>query len=152
MSTNGEDNVFVEVAAHEPEPPRVVTTRRILIWVAVIAVLALVAGRLLYHRGYDAKTVPQFLVGEWTSDHPEYSDRYVTLTGNSITFGVGGTSSVKYAIIGIQQDQVDGVDTIVLHFRDASGVTFKRSVVQYPTGTRFFFASQPAVIWQRYGS
>jgi len=152
MSTAGENDVVVEVAAHEFEPPRAIATRRVLVLLAVIVVIALVAGWLLSHRGYDSKTVPPSLVGEWTSDHPEYSDRYITLTANSITFGVGGTSSVKYTIIGIEEKDVDGVDTIVLHFRDVSGVEFKRSVVRYPTGTRFFFASQPTVIWQRYGS
>ena len=33
MSTNGENNVIVEVAAHEPESPRSITTRRALIGV-----------------------------------------------------------------------------------------------------------------------
>jgi len=152
MSTNGENNVIVEVRAHELEKPKAFSTRQILIMVAVIAVVALVAARLLYDRGYDAKTIPPSLVGEWTSDHPEYSDRYLTLTTNSITFGVGGTSSVKYTILGIQEEQVDGVETTVLHFRDVSGVKFRRSIVLYPTGDRLFFASQPAVIWERYGS
>ena len=152
MSTEGENNVYVEVSAHEFEEPEANATRRNLILLVTVVVVALVAGRLLYDRGYDAKTVPQSLVGEWTSDHPEYSDRYITLTSNSITFGVGGTSSVKYAIIGIEKERVEGVDTIILHFRDVAGVKFKRSVVQYPSNDRFFFASQPAVIWQRYGS
>jgi len=152
MSTDGEDNVVVEVAAHEFEPPRAITTRRILIWVTVIVVFGLVAGRLLYHRGYDSKTVPPSLVGEWTSAHPEYSDRYLTLTANSITFGIGGTSSVKYTILGVQEERVDGVDTIVLHFRDVSGIKFKRAAILDSSGVQMTFASQPAVVWQRYGS
>lgn len=152
MSTNGENNVVVEVAAHEFEPPRTITTRRILIWMTVVVVLALLAGRLLYHRGYDSKTVPPSLVGEWTSNHPEYSDRYITLTPGSITFGIGGTSSVTYTVLGVVEEETGGAETIVLHFRDVAGTKFQRTIVVDDPGNRFYFASQPAVTWQRYGS
>lgn len=152
MSSNGEDTVQVEVAAHEPERPRPVTARRIVIWVLIVVAAALVAGGLLLRDGVDSKTIPSSMVGEWTSDHPEYSDRYITLTPNSITFGVGGTSSVKYAIIGIETNEGEGVPSIILHFRDAAGTTFKREVILDPSGSAWFFASQPEVVWQKYGS
>jgi hypothetical protein len=150
MSTDGENNVIVEVPAHEPE--RVMTLRRALIWVAVIFVIALLAGGLLDRPDLDSKTVPELLVGEWTSDHPEYSDRYVTMTSKSITFGIGGTSFVKYTVLGIKEEQVEGVNLIILHFRDVAGTKFKRTVVVEKPGALMYFESQPAVIWQRYGS
>ena len=152
MSTNGENNVIVEVPAHEPEPERVMTFRRALIWLAVISVCVLLVGGLLDRPDLDSKTVPESLVGEWTSDHPEYSDRYLTMTPKSITFGIGGTSFVKYTVLGIEEEQVEGVDKIILHFRDVAGAKFKRTMVVESPGVRMFFESQPAVIWQRYGS
>ena len=152
MSTDGENKVYVEVPAHEFEEPKAITTRRILIWVVAIAVVALVSGRLLYHRGYDAKTVPQSLVGEWTSDHPEYSDRYLAFTANSVVFGIGGTSSVKYTVVGLMKVDTEDTDTIVLHFRDIAGTKFQKTMVVDASGDRLHFASQPAIIWQRYGS
>ena len=151
MSSNGDDTVRVEVPAHEVEPPRPTTPRRIVIWILIIAAAAL-AGTLLLPGGYDAKTVPDSMVGEWVSDNPEYSDRYITLATDSITFGVGGTSSVKYKILGIRTEESDGTSSIVLVFRDAVGTTFEREVIVDPSGSNWFFASQPAVVWQRYGS
>ncbi|MDH3816963.1 MAG: hypothetical protein OEV48_20950 [Acidobacteriota bacterium] len=152
MSTNGENKVTVEVPAHEPEPERAITLRRALIWVAVIFFLVVLAGRLLDRPDFDSKTVPESLVGEWSSDHPEYSDRYLKMTSKSITFGIGGTSFVKYTVVGIEEEQVDGVDTIILHFRDVAGTKFKRTMVVEAAGARMYFKSQPAVIWQRDGS
>lgn len=152
MNSNGENTVRVEVAAHEPEGPRPVSARRIMIWILVIAAAALVTGGLLVPDGVDSKTIPSSMVGDWTSEHPEYSDRYVTLTPNSITFGVGGTSSVKYAVIGIETNEGEGVPSIILHFRDVAGTTFKREVILDPSGSSWFFASQPDVVWQKYGS
>ncbi len=152
MSTNGENNVIVEVPAHEPEPKRVMTFRRALIWVAVIFICVLLVGGLLDRPDLDSKTVPESLVGEWTSDHPEYSDRYLTMKSKSITFGIGGTSFVKYTVVGIKKEQVEGVDMIILHFRDVAGTKFKRTMVIETPGARMYFESQPAVVWQRYGS
>jgi len=152
MSTNGENNVIVEVPAHEPEPESFMTLRRALILVAVIFVLVLIGGGLLNRPNLDSKMVPTSLVGEWTSDHPEYSDRYLKLTSKSITFGVGGTSYVKYTVIGIEEGQVEGVEKIILHFRDVAGSKFKRTVVVETPGARMYFESQPAVIWQRAGT
>ena len=152
MSTNGENNVTVEVPAHEPEPEPVITLHRALIWVAVIFVCVLLVGGLLDRPDLDSKTVPESLVGDWTSDHPEYSDRYLTMRSKSITFGVGGTSFVKYTVVGIEKEQVESVDMIILHFRDVAGTKFKRTMVIETPGARMYFESQPAVIWQRVGS
>jgi hypothetical protein len=151
MNDNDEERVIVEVPAHEPEPQRVLITRRILIWAVVIGVMALLAGMLLDRPDYVSKTVPEVLVGEWTCELPEYSDRYLTLTPSSITFGTGGTSFVTYKILGVEKEQVEGVDTIILHFRDVAGTKFQRSVVADPSGSSMHFASQPAVVWQRFG-
>lgn len=152
MNNNRDNNVVVAVPAHPPEPRHVQMTRRILIWAAVIAVAGVLALVLLDRPDYSSKTVPEGLVGEWTCDLPEYSDRYITLTPNGITFGTGGTSFVKYTVLGIEEVEVDGVATIVLHFRDVAGTTFERPVVVDPDGSWMHFASQPAVVWKRFGS
>ncbi len=151
MSSNGEDNVTVEVPAHEPEPEPVITMRRALISVVIIAVFVVLAGNLLNRPDLDSKTVPESLVGDWTSDHPEYSDRFLKVTPNSIAFGTGGTSFVRYRILGIEQEQVEGVNKIILHFRDVAGTKFKRTMVVESPGARMYFVSQPAVTWQRQG-
>ena len=41
MNHNDEEKVIVEVPAHEPEPQRVMVTRRILTWAVVVTVGAL---------------------------------------------------------------------------------------------------------------
>jgi len=152
MNTNGENDVIVEVPAHELEPEPVITLRRALIWVAVIFVCVLLVGGLFDRPDLDSKTVPESLVGDWTSDHPEYSDRYLRMKSKSIAFGIGGTSFVHYTVVGIEKEQVEGVDMIILHFRDVAGTKFKRTMVIETPGARMYFESQPAVVWQRYGS
>ena len=152
MTDNDEERVIVEVPAHEPEPERVLVTRRILIWAVVIAGGALLASVWFSRPNYYSKTVPEALVGEYTCDLPEYSDRYLTLKSSSITFGTGGTSFVAYKILGVEQEEVDGVETFIFHFRDVAGTKFERRVVPDPSGSFFHFQSQPQVVWNRFGS
>jgi hypothetical protein len=152
MSTNGENGVQVAVPAHEPEPPQVVRRRRLLVWGTAIAVSVILAAPLLVQPGYDAKTVPSQLVGEWTSSHPEYSDRYITMTPTSITFGVGGTSSVKYKVMGMIKAEDAEDNSVELFFQGVGGTEFKKSIVVKSSGDEMYFASQPTVVWQRYGS
>lgn len=149
MTGNDEERVYVEIPAHEPEPPRVIRSRRILIWAGALVLIGLLAVGLSGRQSYDSKSVPASLVGEWVSAHPEYSDRYLILTPTSITFGVGGTSSVKYTVLGIVKREDDAIE---LHFKDAAGTTFKRAIVVDPVGSNFHFESQPAVVWHQYGS
>ena len=95
------------------------------------------------------KTVPPELVGTWTSTHPDYSDRYLTLTSDSITFGIGGTSTVIYSIIGVAVEEHHGIQNFVVHFRGVDGTRFRREIVLDEGGTSLHFRSQPGVIWTR---
>jgi hypothetical protein len=151
MNEGNENRVVVAVPAHEPDPPKVVGRRRLMRWVGAMTVVVMVAFLLLNRQSYDSRTVPDFLVGAWVTDSsPDYSDRYIELTPTGITFGTGGTSFVKYQILGIVQEEIDGVDTIVLHFEDVAGTDYKRRVVVGQSGLTMHFASQPAITWQRF--
>ena len=152
MNDNDEERVIVEVPAHEPEPERVLITRRILLWAVVVGVGALLVSVWLGRPDYVSKTVPEALVGEYTCDLPEYSDRYLTLTPSSITFGTGGTSFVTYKILGIEKEQVEGVEIFILHFRDVAGTKYERKMAADPSGSYLYFTSQPEVVWKRFES
>ena len=152
MNNNDEEKVIVEVPAHEPEPQRVMVTRRILTWAVVVTVGALLLTVLLSRPNYASKTVPEALVGEYTCDLPEYGDRYLTLRPSSITFGTGGTSFVKYTILGVERADIEGIEILTLHFRDVAGTKYERKLAADPSGSYLYFTSQPEVVWKRFGS
>ena len=148
MTDNDEERVIVEVPAHEVEEEPTPIARRILIWAAVVAVGLLLLSVLLDRPVYDLKTVPDALAGKYTCDLPEYSDRYLVLRPSSITFSTGGTSFIKYAILGADREEVEGVEFLILHFRDVAGTEFSRRIMVDPSGSRFHFTSQPRVVWK----
>jgi hypothetical protein len=152
MTNNDEERIIVEVPAHEPESETGLSTRRILTWALVFVVGVFLLSVLLGRPSYDSKTVPEALVGEYTCDLPEYSDRYLTLKPSSITFGTGGTSFVRYRILGIERADIEGFEILTLHFRDVGGTKYERKMAADPSGSYLYFTSQPEVVWKRFGS
>ena len=143
-------DVTVAVAAHAVEEGRRPATRMILIWAVVVVILAAALGAWFSREDTGSKTVPPQLVGTWTTAHPEYSDRYLVLTSASITFGTGGTSTVRYSIIGVAVDGNDDHNYFVVHFRGAGGAKFRREIVLGDSGQKLHFKSQPSVVWTRF--
>ena len=150
MNTPDQGHVIEVVAAHEDVDPKGMSTRRILLILLGLVVIAVVAGRLLYQQGFDSKTVPTELVGLWTTTDPSYSDRYLELQPDSITFGTGGTSSIKYSIIGVVRQEAGEAEAYEIHFRGVDGAKFSREIVLAGSGDKLFFRSQPEVVWTRF--
>ena len=134
---------------HERGTP-VLTTRRILLTIATLAVVALLLGRWIYHEPIGSKTVPPRLIGVWTSEVPEYSDRYLELKTTTITFGTGGTSYVRYTILGVIHERVNGQDVFTVSFRDMGGGKYSREIVMEPETGLLYFRSQMDVPWSRF--
>lgn len=149
MNGTEDEDVAVAVAAHPVDEDRPSATRMLLIWTGVAVILVVALGALLSREDTGSKTVPQKLIGTWTSTHPDYSDRYLTLTSDSITFGIGGTSTVIYSIIGVAVEEHHDIQYFVVHFRGVNGTRFRREIVFDEGGTSLHFRSQPGVIWTR---
>jgi len=150
MDTSDEGRVITVVAAHEVEDPKGKNTGRILLILLGLVVIAFVTVRLLDHQDFDSRTVPTKLVGLWTSANPNYSDRYLTLQPDTITFGTGNTSSVKYSIIGVVRQEAGEAEVYKIHFRGVDGAEFSREIVLASSGDSLSFKSQPHVIWIRF--
>ncbi len=150
MSTPDQGHVIEVVAAHEDLDPKGMSTGRILLILLGLAVIAVVAGRLLYQQGFDSKTVPTELIGLWTTADPSYSDRYLELQPDSITFGTGGTSSIKYSIIGVVRQEAGEGEAYEIHFRGVDGAKFSREIVLAGSGNKLYFRSQAEVVWTRF--
>ena len=147
MNGSKDNGVAVAVAAHPVEEDRQTATRMLLIWTGVAVILAVALVAFLGREDTGSKTVPPQLIGTWTSAHPDYSDRYLVLTSDSITFGIGGTSTVIYSIIGAAVEEHHGNQHFVVHFRGIDGTRFRREIVLDEGGMSLHFKSQPGVVW-----
>jgi len=65
-------------------------------------------------------TVPQHLIGVWkpVASEPEYEDRYLKLTKDSMIFGIGEGREVAHQIQKIKNKQTDNKIVYTFYFID----------------------------------
>jgi hypothetical protein len=141
------------VAAHSVEQATKDRRRKFLLGAGIVAIclmLVVIVDSWLSREDTGFKSVPPSLIGTWTSSHPEYSDRSLVLKSDSITFGTGATSTMRYTIIGVAPQEDDDDKYFVVHFRGDDGAKFRREIVLSNDGESLHFRSQPHVIWKKF--
>ncbi len=150
MSTfNDDSRDDLERAKKKKRPPGALTTPRILVGVAVLAVVAVVAARMISLDSPDVTEMPPQLLGLWSCDDPARSDHYVEFRREFVVFGRGGTSAVKFRVSGIDVEKVGTVDGFTVRYRDLAGVKHRTSMLLDESGTVLRFNDEPSVRWTR---
>jgi len=120
----------LEQQKEEKRPRGVLTTPRILVGLAVLAVIAVV-------------------IGLWGCDDPARSDHYVEFRREFVIFGRGGTRTVKFRVSGIDVEKVGTVDGFTVRYSDLAGVKHRTSMLLDETGTVLRFNDEPSARWSR---
>ena len=117
----------------------------------VLGVLVLIVGFRALVEKPDGKfrTVPNRLQGAFVTANPEYSDRYLEIGSEFITFGTGGVNSRRYEVTGFDETRdAEGRELYTVYFRDVSGSKFNREFYfTEEDGKRLVFKNQPQVVW-----
>ena len=120
--------------------------------------LLIALGVLLLIVGFNAlvekpdgsfRAVPDRLQGAYVTANPEYSDRYLEIGSEFITFGTGGVNSRRYEVTGFDGTQdVEGRELGTVYFRDVDGSKFSREFYfSLEDGKQLVFKNQPEVVW-----
>ena len=98
-----------------------------------------------------AKTLPKEHHGIWVTTNIDYSDRYVEIDKDSITFGTGGVTGKRYLVTGYNREREEGGVVIhTVYFKDVDGSRFSRPYIFEPgDGGSLMFKNQPEVVWVR---
>lgn len=121
---------------------------------ALLVILGLLLGFVVYNAFFDEpegamRTVPDRLHGAWVTSHLDYSDRYLDLRAETITFGTGGVNSQTFKVTGFDHSrEPDGRELDTVFFRSVNGSTFSRQF-HFSDGSRrtLVFVNQPDVVW-----
>lgn len=123
------------------------TLRRALL-VLALAVVAVIVWRLTA-RHVPGGPPPSRMIGFWLSNDPRYSDRYMEIHPDTMTFGTGGVASRTYRILGCERiARSEGKTLFILHIADASGARYNRPMY-LDDSQRLWFKNQPNVVWTR---
>ena len=79
--------------------------------------------------------VPPYLIGLWKTASPQYEDRYLKFTENTLTYGIGEGEEVSHNIEKIDVNQGSGETIYSFHYKDAEGDKWTLTLTYRPEGT-----------------
>jgi hypothetical protein len=76
--------------------------------------------------------LPQHLVGVWKTSAPQYEDRYLRITEDSLIYGIGEGEEVSHTIERINVKQENGETIYTFHYKDAEGEKCDLALIYNP--------------------
>ena len=144
------DEDEVVVVKKKPQGPGVLNTRRILLGLAAVAVVAVIVGGLVSRDTFQFKEAPPQLLGMWTCNDPERSDLWLEFRREFVEFGTGGTGTMKYRILGVKFEQVGDIGSYDVFYRDLAGREHHREFLLASSSDTLRLADDPGTDWVRF--
>jgi len=145
-----DDEVVAKKVKRAPRGEGRLTTRRILIGLAVVAVAALVIGNILTREDMQLTEVPPLLVGTWTCVDPEHSDLWVEFRPEWVSFGTGGTGRNKCRVLGVNEDAMGEVRRFTVLYSDMARTEHFTELLVDASGDSLRFTDRPSLRYTRY--
>jgi hypothetical protein len=76
--------------------------------------------------------LPQHLVGVWKTSAPQYEDRYLKITEDSLIYGIGEGEEVSHTVERINVKQENGETIYTFHYKDAEGEKCDLALIYNP--------------------
>lgn len=111
--------------------------------------LALLTAMLGCTPGHE-KTVPQDLLGVWTTSEPKYADRFFELTKDAIIFGTGGDNFEVYSVESVERTRDEEGLVYNIRYLNHVGQPYAFSIYYDPSNRGVIrFKHQKHFAWTR---
>ncbi|MEQ1691290.1 MAG: hypothetical protein ABMA00_08405 [Gemmatimonas sp.] len=132
------------------EVPRPVSTR---IWSQWLSVGVLVVSALIVTVSFwpaSSPTMPESLLGDWVTSHPQYADRHLAFTPTEVLISTGdGAAPVRHPIMSLQLKRHADSTVIALIYK-VGGSPVEMHAAWMETGSQRLVFDRPAgLTWER---
>lgn len=117
-------------------------------WFVIPAVIVAVAITLFLSK--KKGDIPLNLTGKWTTSASGYQDRFLEITKETLTYGLGGDKEDVYFISGIEKS-LEGINVLyTISYKNTDGLKFTRSFYYHPeNGEAIQFKHQEHIEWRK---
>ena len=117
-------------------------------WIVIPAVIVAVAITMLHSK--KNRDISLNLTGKWTTSAPGYQDRFLEITKNTLTYGLGGDKKDVY-FISSMKESLEGNDILyTFNYKNTDGLAFTRSFYYHPeNGGAIQFKHQEHIAWTK---
>jgi hypothetical protein len=92
---------------------------------------------------------PQYLIGIWKTSAPEYEDRYLKITEDSLTYGIGEGKEVSHTMERIDVKQENGETIYTFHYKDMEGEKWSLTLIYNPLSKGTVRLKNKNDIWEK---
>jgi hypothetical protein len=95
-------------------------------------------------------SISQDLAGVWVTDHPQYRDRFLQFSADTITFGWGAGEVASYTIDAMESEKTaDGI-LISIQYSDLANNEYQITLgCKTLDAGKLWMKNQKQVVWQR---
>ena len=117
-------------------------------WFVIPAVIVAVAITLFNFK--KNRDIPLNLMGKWTTSAPGYQDRFIEITKETLTYGLGGDKEDVYFISSMEDSPEGNKMLYTISYKNSEGLEFTRSFYFYPgNGGTIQFKHQEHIEWHK---
>jgi len=117
-------------------------------WIAIPAVI--VAATITMFHSKKNRDIPINLIGKWTTSAPGYQDRFLEITKETLTYGLGGDKEDAYLISSIEENPEGNNTVYTISYKNRDGLEFTRSFYYHPeSGGAIQFKHQEHIEWRK---
>ena len=117
-------------------------------WI-VIPVVIIAVTITMFHSKKN-RDIPLNLIGKWTTSAPGYQDRFLEITKETLTYGLGGDKTDAYLISGIEESPEGNIILYTIGYKNTDGLEFTRSFYYHPeNGGAIQFKHQEHIEWRK---
>ena len=118
-------------------------------WIVIPAVI--VAATITMFHFKKNRDIPVNLIGKWVTSAPGYEDRFIEITKETVTYGLGGDKEDAYLISNIEKSPEKINILYTISYKNTDGLEFTRSFYYHPeNGGAIQFKHQEHIEWRKY--
>ena len=99
-------------------------------WIVIPAVI--VAATITMFLSKKNRDIPLNLVGKWTTSAPGYEDRFLEITKETLTYGIGEDKEDVYLISSLEESLEQNNRLYTIGYKNTDGLKFTRSFYYHP--------------------
>lgn len=95
-------------------------------WIVIPVFILVIVSIFIFFTKMN-EDLPENLIGKWTTSTPGYQDRFIEITKETLTYGLGGDKKDVYFISSIKES-LEGKNILyTISYKNTDGLKFTRS-------------------------
>jgi hypothetical protein len=94
-------------------------------------------------------TIPQQILGIWSTSDPPYEGRFMRLTANQVSFGSSDAAPTNHRVVEVRSDRLYEITAFAIDYLSPDQQIYTLNLKFYPGSNELRLANRQAPVWTR---